>query len=344
MAHGARFASRREKCGASDLSGKNSNTGRLLTLIFSIWASWQLFLGPGTEQLTYGIIAPSASWAVLVSFAEKRARWLMVTAWAMLALLPSGDVEKALLPLFPAGVILLPLSVVCSRPGSFGTSTETCNGMKRYLAGAKLGGCQNTQFSPQEVAMNAQALGWDVHRKFSKVSLLELMPEGEIQAVERARLEHEDMRPCARGWLACPEMPVALEAAYGWPWIADLLEEMEHPPSGTPASHQGLGQNEAKADRIDADRLGSSNFAAFCRKLLGDAGSAAATGADSLSHGPVGVRTGVKNRIAGHPAPPGNPSSLQRPVRQGRPTFSRNLDLPEARGKIFTDISNCWTA
>ena len=75
----------------------------LLMLIFSIWAAWQLFLGPGTEQLTYGIIAPSAAWAVMVSFAEKRARWLTVTAWAMLALLPSGDIEKAVLPLFPAG-------------------------------------------------------------------------------------------------------------------------------------------------------------------------------------------------------------------------------------------------
>jgi hypothetical protein len=71
-----------------------------------------LFLGPGTEQLTYGIIAPAASWAVIVSFAEKRARWLTVTAWAMLAVLPSGAVEQVVLMAFPAGTILLPLGVV----------------------------------------------------------------------------------------------------------------------------------------------------------------------------------------------------------------------------------------
>ena len=77
-----------------------------------MWAAWQLFLGPGPEQLTYGIIAPSATWAVLVSFNEKRARWLTVTAWAMLALLPSGDIEKGVLRVFPEGKILLPLAVV----------------------------------------------------------------------------------------------------------------------------------------------------------------------------------------------------------------------------------------
>ncbi len=74
--------------------------------------SWQLFFGPGSEQLTYGIIAPSAAWAVIVSFDEKRARWLTLTAWAMLALLPSGDVEKAVLRVFPAGRLLLPLAVL----------------------------------------------------------------------------------------------------------------------------------------------------------------------------------------------------------------------------------------
>ena len=77
-----------------------------------MWASWQLLFGPGTEQLTYGIIASSASWAVLVSFAEKKVRWLTLTTWAILAFLPAGDIEKALLHVFPAAMILLPIGVV----------------------------------------------------------------------------------------------------------------------------------------------------------------------------------------------------------------------------------------
>jgi len=88
------------------------STGQLLIAILSIWASCQLLFWPVTEQLTYGIIAPSAGWAVLVSFAERKARWLTVTAWAILALLPSGDVEKAVLAIVPHGMILLPLGVV----------------------------------------------------------------------------------------------------------------------------------------------------------------------------------------------------------------------------------------
>ena len=75
--------------------------------------------------------------------------------------------------------------------------------------------------------MNAQALGWDVHRKFSKVSLEQMSAEGEIEVVERARLQHEDWEAMRRWLSRVPKgTPVALEAAYGWPWIADLLEEM----------------------------------------------------------------------------------------------------------------------
>jgi hypothetical protein len=88
------------------------STGHLLTVILAIWASWQMLFGPGTEQLTYGIIAPSASWAVLVSFAEKKARWLTVTAWAILALLAAGDIENLVLGIFSARKMLPPLGVV----------------------------------------------------------------------------------------------------------------------------------------------------------------------------------------------------------------------------------------
>jgi hypothetical protein len=88
------------------------STGHLLTLILSMWASWLMLFGPSTEQLTYGVIAPSASWAVLVSFAEKKARWLTVTTWAILTLLPAGDIEKVMLGISSAGKCFLPLGVV----------------------------------------------------------------------------------------------------------------------------------------------------------------------------------------------------------------------------------------
>ncbi len=97
------------KCGAAALG--RANRGHLLMLILSMWVAWQLLFGPGTEQLTYGIIAPSASWAVLLSIAERRAVWLTCTAWAMLARLPSGDIERALLGIFCGARALAPLGV-----------------------------------------------------------------------------------------------------------------------------------------------------------------------------------------------------------------------------------------
>ena len=88
------------------------SAAHLLTLIYAIWVSWQLLFGPASEQLTYGIIAPAASWAVLVSFDEKRARWLTLPAWSMMTLLASGDIENAVVAVFPNGKAFLPLGVL----------------------------------------------------------------------------------------------------------------------------------------------------------------------------------------------------------------------------------------
>ncbi len=111
------------------------STGHLLTLVFSMWVSWQLIFGPATEQLTYGIIAPAVSWAVMVSFVEKRARWLTLTAWAIVSLLPAGDIEKPLTDLFhdngkaalPLGVAMFVVWLVWHECGSNG-SRRCANG------------------------------------------------------------------------------------------------------------------------------------------------------------------------------------------------------------------------
>lgn len=105
--------------------------------------------------------------------------------------------------------------------------------------------------------MNPRCLGWDIHRKFSKVSLMEEPAEGEIFAVERARLEHDD-KEAMRQWLSRlpPGTPVAVEAAFGWPWVADLLEELHlEVHLGHPPVIRALAKHEAKTDRCDGDRL-----------------------------------------------------------------------------------------
>jgi transposase len=105
------------------------------------------------------------------------------------------------------------------------------------------------------------ALGWDLHRKFSRVSLVEQPDPCDpdvFRVVERARLEH-DHREAMRQWLKKlpPGTPVAMEGSFGWQWVADLLVEMGlEPHLGHPPALKVLARGEAKSDRADADRLG----------------------------------------------------------------------------------------
>ncbi len=108
--------------------------------------------------------------------------------------------------------------------------------------------------------MVRQALGWDLHRRFSKVTLMEQpdpqQPQ-ELKVVRRTRLEHAD-RAAMRDWLnqVPPGTPVAMEGSFGWQWVADLLAELGFEPHlGHPPAIKVLAKNEPKADRPDADRL-----------------------------------------------------------------------------------------
>ncbi len=186
--------------------------------------------------------------------------------------------------------------------------------------------------------MNAQAVGWDIHRKFSKVSLEEMTPEGQIFVKERATLDHAD-REEMRRWLAQVPTgtPVALEAAYGWPWIADLLEEVGlEPHLGHPPAIKVLSKTEAKGDRMDADRLGKFQL----RGILPESYLAppeVRVRRERLRYRMAlsRLRTGVKNRIQAilhrlgilHPF-----SDLF--GKAGR-VFLQQLELPEASREVL---------
>jgi len=104
--------------------------------------------------------------------------------------------------------------------------------------------------------MLKQAIGWDLHRKFSKVSVMRREDDGEPYVVERARLDHADPEAMRR-WLSRqpPGTPVAMEGAFGWQWVADFLTEAGLTPLlGHPPEIKALSKNEAKCDRRDADR------------------------------------------------------------------------------------------
>lgn len=75
---------------------------------FSLWCCWQLLLGPGTERLTYGLIGPSAAFAVWESRRLARGHILVSILWWMICLFSLGSIEMALHPIFPLEKILLP--------------------------------------------------------------------------------------------------------------------------------------------------------------------------------------------------------------------------------------------
>ena len=186
--------------------------------------------------------------------------------------------------------------------------------------------------------MNSRALGWDVHRKFSKVSLMEISADGEIRVVERARLEHDD-RQAMRQWLArVPRgTPVALEAAFGWPWIADLLEEVGlEPHLGHPPAVKVLAQHEAKGDRCDADRLGKFQL----RGILPESYLAPPEVRQRRERmryriALVCLQTGMKNRIQAILHRLGVLHSFSDLFGKGGRAFLSDLELPEASQAVL---------
>lgn len=83
-----------------------------MTAIVSIWIAWQLLFGPGSERMTYGIIAPLAGWAVIVSFTEQRGRVLSLAAWLMTGLLGTGAVERMIDPYLWGAQAIQPVGVI----------------------------------------------------------------------------------------------------------------------------------------------------------------------------------------------------------------------------------------
>ena len=148
--------------------------------------------------------------------------------------------------------------------------------------------------------MNRVAVGWDLHRKFSYVSVQSLDEQGELRVIERRRLQHDE--PAAmQAWLAqLPTgTPVALEGAFGWPWVADLLLKVGlEPHLGHPPALRVLAKHEAKCDRRDADRLARFWLQGiFPESYLASPAVRQVRERVRYRMALVGLRGGVKNRM-----------------------------------------------
>src|SRR6266516_2448638 len=138
-------------------------------------------------------------------------------------------------------------------------------------------------------------VGMDVHRKRSQVALLD--EHGAQLANRNLPNDPAELVPIL-GTLA-PRTPVAFEAAYGWGWLADLLDELGLEPHLVhPTRCKAIASARLKDDRVDARTLAHLLRA----DLLPEAWIAPPQVRDQralLRHRTALVRTGtaLKNRI-----------------------------------------------
>jgi hypothetical protein len=83
-----------------------------MTALLCAWAGWQLLFGPGSERLTYGIIVPLSSWAVIECFSARRLRALALSAWLLIVVLGSGVAERVLASVVWGAPAMQPLGVM----------------------------------------------------------------------------------------------------------------------------------------------------------------------------------------------------------------------------------------
>jgi transposase len=95
-------------------------------------------------------------------------------------------------------------------------------------------------------------VGMDVHRKRSQVALVD---EHGVQLANRNLANNSAELVAILGRLA-PGTPVAFEAAYGWGWLAELLNELELEPHLVhPSRCKAIAAARLKDDRVDAHTL-----------------------------------------------------------------------------------------
>jgi transposase len=95
-------------------------------------------------------------------------------------------------------------------------------------------------------------VGMDVHRKRSQVALVD---EHGVQLANR-NLPNDPAELVSILGALEPGTPVAFEAAYGWGWLVDLLEDLELEPHLVhPSRCKAIASARLKNDKVDAHTL-----------------------------------------------------------------------------------------
>jgi hypothetical protein len=82
---------------------------RLLTLTLGLGTAWLMLFGPAVEHPTYTFLAPSLAWALLEGSAWRRGRWLIASAFVLIAVLGWEPLVHPLLSRMPLLLAALPV-------------------------------------------------------------------------------------------------------------------------------------------------------------------------------------------------------------------------------------------
>jgi transposase len=95
-------------------------------------------------------------------------------------------------------------------------------------------------------------VGMDVHRKRSQIAVLDAA--GDEQ--RNRNLANDPVKLVPILGVLPPGTPVAFEAAYGWGWLVELLEELELEPHLVhPSRCKAIASARLKNDKVDARTL-----------------------------------------------------------------------------------------
>jgi transposase len=159
-------------------------------------------------------------------------------------------------------------------------------------------------------------VGMDVHRKRSQIAIVD--DTGEEQRNRNLPNDPAELMPILGG--LPPGTPVAFEAAYGWGWLVELLEELELEPHLVhPSRCKAIAAARLKNDKVDAATLAQLLRA----DLLPEAWIAAPShpGSAGVAAPPGQPDPAVDDGQESHPRGPGRPRDppADRAVDRHRP-------------------------
>lgn len=83
-----------------------------VVITIGVWSAWQLMLGPGTERLTYILVAPSLAWATVASYSAGRGRFWITLALITTYIFDLTGLERMTVSAWPAVLIVQPCGVI----------------------------------------------------------------------------------------------------------------------------------------------------------------------------------------------------------------------------------------